>query len=60
MRSQGGQERRPPPNDEKVGVRETLKSAIKSIHWKVVLKWQVQLLFLSRIGRIFISKRTFP
>ena len=26
------------PKDEEVGVRETLKSAIKSIHWKVVLK----------------------
>ena len=32
-------------NDEKVGVRETLKSATKSIDWKVTMKKQVQLLF---------------
>ena len=35
-RSQGAGGR--PPNDEKVGVRETVKTAIKSIHWKVSMK----------------------
>ena len=30
-------------NDEKFSVPETLKSAIKSTHWKVALKLQVQL-----------------
>ena len=34
-----------PPNDKKVVVRGTLKSAIKSMHWKVALKQQVQSLF---------------
>ena len=33
------------PMIEKVVVRGTLKSAIKSMHWKVALKQQVQLLF---------------
>ena len=38
----------------------TPKSTIKSMHWKVALKRKVQLLFLSRKGRIFISKKAFP
>ena len=33
------------PNDKKVVVRGMLKSAIKSMHWKVAPKKQVQLLF---------------
>ena len=42
-----------------VVVRGTLKFAIESMHWKVALKQQVQLLFLSIKGRIFISKKAF-
>ena len=37
-----------PSSMKKVGVREMLKSAIKSIRWKVTLK------------RIFASKERFP
>ena len=43
---------RPPPNDIKGGVSETLKTALKSIHWKVALTLQVQLLF-STWNRVF-------
>ena len=50
----------PPPNDKKVGVRGTLKSAIKSIHWNVALKRKCNCSFLSEMGRIFIAKRVFP
>ena len=28
-------------DEEKVGFRETLKTAIESMHWKVAVKWQV-------------------
>ena len=31
-------------NDKNIGVQETLISAIKSIHWKLALEQQVQLL----------------
>ena len=34
----GGKGRGRPLNDEKVCVREMLKSAIESVHWKVALK----------------------
>ena len=43
-RSQGRQGGGCPPNNEKVGDRETLKSAIQSIDWKIAPKQQVQLL----------------
>ena len=36
--SQGGKRAVASPNDEKLGVGETLKFAIKSIHWEVALK----------------------
>ena len=58
--AEGGGRGNGPPNNEKAGAQETLKPAIKSINWKIALKWQVQLLFLSRKGRIFISKKVLP
>ena len=50
-REEGGR-----PNDENV-VRGTLKPAIKSMHWKVALKKQVQLFFsINRRANLYIQK----
>ena len=37
-RSRGGDKGAVASTDEEIGVRETFKSTIKSIHWKVALK----------------------
>ena len=52
-REQGG--RHPPQMMKKIGVLETRKSAMKSIHRKAALKWQVQVLF-SVWRRAYIQK----
>ena len=45
---------------KKLLFEERFKSAIKLMHWKIAPKQQEQLLFLSRKGRIFISRKAFP
>ena len=48
------------PMIKEVDVRGTLKSAIKSMHWKVATKQQVQLLFsIQKRANLYIQKGFF-